>query len=56
MRRAMVQCGDPVLSVERQCELLGLGRSSFYYAPVRNDAEDLALMRLLDEECSEAAG
>ena len=46
----MVQWGHPVLSVEKQCELLGLARSSLYYASVRNDAEDLALMRLLDEE------
>ena len=46
----MVQCGHPVLSVEQQCELLGLARSSYYYASVRDNANDWALMRLLDEE------
>lgn len=46
----MVEYGHPVLSVERQCMLLGLARSTYYYASVRDEAEDLALMRLLDEE------
>jgi putative transposase len=38
------------LSVRRQCELLGLSRSSLYYEPVPETAENLALMRLLDEQ------
>jgi len=46
----MVECAHTVLSVERQCELVGLARSTFYYASVRDATEDLALMRLLDEE------
>ncbi len=46
----MVECAHAVLSVDRQCELLGLARSTFYYASVRDATEDLALMRLLDEE------
>jgi len=50
LRRAQVERADPALSVERQCALLGLARSTFYYAPVRDETEDLALMRLLDEE------
>lgn len=33
----------------RQCELLGLSRSSVYYAPRGWSVEDLALMRRLDE-------
>ena len=37
------------VSVRRQCELLGLSRSSLYYEPVEPDAEELALMRRLDE-------
>ncbi len=38
------------LSVRRQCELLGVNRSSLYYpVPVRDD-ETLLLMRLIDEE------
>ena len=37
------------LSVARQCKLLGLARSSFYYAPLGASAEALALMHRLDE-------
>ena len=38
---------DP--SMRRQCELLGVNRSSLYYEPVEPDAEELALMRRVDE-------
>ena len=34
----------------RQCELVGLPRASYYYRPVGESAEDLALLRLLDEQ------
>ncbi len=37
------------LSVVRQCELLGLARSTAYYQPVPVSAADLALMRAIDE-------
>jgi len=46
----MVESDNVVLSVERQCALLGLARSTFYYASTRDDAEDWELMRLLDEQ------
>jgi putative transposase len=36
--------------VRRQCELLGLNRSSLYYEPAGETAENLRLMRLLDEQ------
>jgi len=39
-----------VLSVSRQCELLDLSRSSYYYEPATESAENLALMALLDRE------
>ncbi len=38
------------LSVRRQCALLGLPRSSFYYGPLPESEADLRLMRLIDEE------
>jgi putative transposase len=38
------------LSVRRQCELLGLNRSSLYYEAATETAENLRLMRLIDEE------
>lgn len=37
------------LSVARQCELLALPRSTFYYQPAGVPGRDLALMRQLDE-------
>ena len=37
-------------SVARQCALLGLSRSGLYYRPRGVPADDLALMRLLDEQ------
>jgi putative transposase len=40
----------PTLSVRRQCALLGVSRGGFYYEPVAVNPEDLALMRLLDEQ------
>ena len=33
----------------RQCELLGLARSSLYYQPAGEDEENLQEMRLIDE-------
>jgi len=39
----------PELSLVRQCELLGLARSSSYYTSVRDDAYNDRLRRLLDE-------
>jgi putative transposase len=36
------------LPVSRQCDLLGLCRSSFYYEPAAETPENLALMRLID--------
>ncbi len=48
-RRAMIDRAHPKLSVARQCALVSLGRSSFYYARVETSGEDLALMRVIDE-------
>lgn len=39
-----------MLSVSQQCELLGLSRSSYYYEPATESAENLALMALIDRE------
>ena len=38
------------MSVARQCELLGLPRSTFYYEPSGQDDLNLLLMRLIDEQ------
>jgi len=41
------------LSIGRPCELLGLGRSSFYYEPAQESADNLALRKLLDRQYTE---
>lgn len=46
----MIEVGHAGLSIRRQCELLGLNRSSRYYEPAGETAENLRLMRLIDEE------
>jgi putative transposase len=46
----LIDVDHPELSVRRQCELLGLSRSSLYYEAAPESAENLRLMRLLDEE------
>lgn len=48
-RRALVE-SEHGISLSRQCELLGLARSSFYYEPRPKSAENLELLRLLDEQ------
>ena len=37
------------MTIERQCQLLGLPRSTYYYQPRPESAENLRLMRRLDE-------
>ena len=46
----MVDLDHPDLSIRRQCQLLGLNRATFYYQPAGESAENLALMRLIDQE------
>ena len=41
---------DSALSVRQQCELLGLNRSTAYYAPAGETEENLCLMRRIDEQ------
>ena len=46
----MVESNNSQLSIRRQCELLGLNRSSFYYEPATETIENLRLMRRIDEQ------
>ena len=48
-RKAMIAPDRPGLSLSRQCRLLSISRSSFYYAPRGESPENLALMRRIDE-------
>jgi putative transposase len=46
----MIEPGHPTISMRRQCELIGLGRSSLYYQPTSETAFNLKLMRLIDQQ------
>jgi putative transposase len=48
-RRALVDHDDPVQSVVSQCRLLKIARSTLYYRSAPVSADDLALMRRMDE-------
>ena len=45
----LIERNHPDLSIARQCDLLGLARSSLYYAPRGESEENLRRMRLIDE-------
>ncbi len=47
-RKAMI-ARRPDLSVSQQCRVLAISRSSFYYTPKGESADNLALMRRIDE-------
>lgn len=49
-KRQWIDWDNPSLSVREQCELLGLNRSSLYYEPLSESAENLQIMRMIDEE------
>lgn len=46
----MIEPDHPELSIRRQCQLLGLNRSTLYYQPATESPLNLELMRLIDEQ------
>ena len=46
----MIERDHSKLSVVRQCELLTVSRSGFYYTPAPESEENLAIMRFLDQQ------
>lgn len=40
---------DYFISIRRQCKILGIHRSGFYYENRTESAENLAIMRMMDE-------
>src|SRR5512143_2139386 len=50
LKRPLIEPSNSHLSIRRQCELLGLNRSSYYLPPATESEEDLRLMRLIDEQ------
>ena len=49
-RREVVDRRHPLLSIVRQCRLLGISRSGLYYQPKAISEEDLNLMKLIDRQ------
>ena len=47
-RRRLVDRDNAVVSMRRQCELLGIARSGLYRSPAAADDNDLVLMRRID--------
>jgi len=48
-RLALVDHDDPLMALVTQCQLLKVARSTLYYRPVPVSADDLAVMRRMDE-------
>jgi putative transposase len=46
----MIDPGALPLSIRRPCELIGLNRATYYYAPAPASAVHLQLMRLMDAQ------
>jgi putative transposase len=46
----MIEVCHPAISVRRQCELIGLNRSTLYYEAATESELNLELMRLMDEQ------
>ncbi len=50
----MIDTNHPTLSIRRQCELIGLNRSTYYWQPAAESSLNLALMALIDKEYTRA--
>lgn len=50
----MIEPNHPTLSIRRQCDLIGLNRSTVYWQPAGESPLNLALMALIDKEYTRA--
>jgi putative transposase len=48
-KRTWIEPAHPCMSIQRQCELIGLSRSSYYYRLRGESPENLRLMHTIDE-------
>jgi putative transposase len=48
--RTIIQPSHAEISISRQCELIALPRSSYYYEPKGESDYNLELMRIMDEQ------
>jgi len=49
-KRELIEVVQSMISISRQCELLGIRRSSYYYCPQKDSSYNLMLMKLIDEQ------
>ena len=49
-KRELIEPAHPHISIARQCDLIGLPRSTYYYPVQGESAENLYLMHLLDKQ------
>lgn len=47
-RRPLIAPSHPKITIQRQCELIGVGRSTYYYEPAPASPETVALMHRID--------
>lgn len=50
IKKSIIERAHPQLSLNRQCELLGVSKGSFYYEAVAPDQYNLKLMSIIDEQ------
>ena len=50
----MIETNHPALSIRRQCQLIGLNRSTYYWQAATESPLNLELMRLIDQEYTRA--
>jgi len=46
----MIEPNNSQISIVKQCDLLDISRSGYYYSPVPESPENLKIMRLMDEQ------
>lgn len=49
-KRQLVEASNKDVYISRQCELLGISRSSYYYHPKSESEENLSIMREIDKQ------
>jgi putative transposase len=49
-RRLMIEPDNRQISIVKQCNILGISRSGYYYSPRPESPENLRIMRMMDEQ------
>jgi putative transposase len=49
-RKLMIEKENIEISITKQCELLNIHRSGFYYTPATENLENIEIMKILDKQ------